>query len=349
MAKKLKNKMVNKVGAEEVDALTIEKLRGWARVKAFLLSKRTRRFLWGIIRTVLLAGLCFLILYPLIIQLSTSLKSEEDLYDKTVIFIPRAANLNNYTIMWNYVKFPELFANSVLYSLLLSVLQMASCTLVAYGLARFKFKGNGIVFGLIIFTLVVPVQLITEAMKQRYMAFNPLTMFSMDGSVFSRDAAGINLTGGWAILFLMSATAVMFKNGLYIFLLRQYFRNQPKELEDAAYIDGASTFRTFWQIMLPSALPLMVTVFLFSFVWQYHDTWYLKALYPSAPVLSVSIGDAAQRYIFSTQPSGGTQNNPLISIYNAAVMIMHIIPLIVLYVFCQRFFVQSIERSGMVG
>lgn len=120
-------------------------------------------------------------------------------------------------------------------------------------------------------------------------------------------------------------------------------------MEDAAYIDGASTFRTFWQIMLPSALPLMVTVFLFSFVWQYNDTWYLKALYPTAPVLSVSIGDAAQRYVFSLKQTGGQTNNPLISIYNAAVMIMHIIPLIVLYVFCQRFFVQSIERSGMVG
>lgn len=346
-SKKKVEKKVNLVGAEEVDAFQVIKLKGWAAVKAFFKSKKTRGVIWGIIRGVLLIGLCWLILYPLLVQLSTSLKTAQDVYDQTVIFIPRSLTIENYVAMWNYVKYPKLFLGSVVSSLGLGLLQMASCTLVAYGLARFRFKGNGVVFFLVIATLVVPIQLISDAMKMRFSNFNPLTMFSITPDMFNtRIGGGIKLTG-WSIMIIMSATCVMFKNGLFIFMLRQYFRNQPKELEEAAYIDGAGTFRTFWQIMLPSALPIMVTVFLFAFVWQYNDTTYLSILYPQADVLSMKITSAATGYV---QKVLGYDNNSILTeVYNAALLILHILPLVVLYVFCQRFFVQSIERSGMVG
>ena len=149
-------------------------------------------------------------------------------------------------------------------------------------------------------------------------------------------------------MILMSATCVMFKNGLFIFLLRQYFRGQPKELEEAAYIDGAGTFRTFWQIMMPSALPIMVTVFLFAFVWQYNDNTYLALIYPQAKVLSMKISTAASAYVNRlSNMTGG--NNAVMDSYNGALVILHILPLLLLYIGCQKFFVQSIERSGMVG
>lgn len=341
-------KQVNQVGAAEVDQYRVEKLHGWAAVKAFFKSKKTRSFLWGIIRTVLLVGLCWLILYPLLVQFSASLKTAEDIYDPTVIFIPRHVTLANYTAMWKYIDYPTLFLGSVASSLGLGLLQMASCTLVAYGLARFKFKGNGMVFFLVIATLIVPIQLIADTMKLRFANFNPLTMFSIGPELFdTKSGSGIKLTG-WPVMIIMSATCVMFKNGLFIFLLRQYFRGQPKELEEAAYIDGAGTFRTFWQIMMPSALPIMVTVFLFAFVWQYNDNTYLALIYPQAKVLSMKITTAASAYVNRlSNMTGG--NNAVMDSYNGALVILHILPLLLLYICCQKFFVQSIERSGMVG
>lgn len=340
-------KAINLVGAEEIDSLKIEKAKGWERVKQFLKSKKLRKVVWAIVRTVLLTGLCFLVLYPILTLLIASLKSEQDMYDSTVIFIPRSMSFNNYIAMWNHMRAGTLLINSVISSLGLGILQMVSCTLVAYGLARFKFKGCGFIFALVIITLVIPVQLLADAMKMRYRNFDILTMFSMNSQYLYNEGAGLNLVGGWGAFIAMSATAVMYRNGLYIFLLRQYFKNQPKELEEAAYIDGANTFRTFWQIMLPSALPLLITVFLFAFVFQYNDAWYLKMLYPSAEVMATRIGQAGYTYV--TQVLDRQNDAASQTIYDAVAVILHITPLIILYVFCQQFFTQSIERSGMVG
>lgn len=340
-------KAINLVGAEEIDSIKIEKAKGWARVKQFLKSKRLRKIVWAIVRTVLLTGLCFLVLYPILTLLIASLKSEQDMYDSTVIFIPRSMSFTNYLAMWNHMRAGTLLVNSVVSSLALGILQMISCTLVAYGLARFKFKGRGLIFALVIITLVIPVQLLADAMKMRYRNFDILTMFFMNSKYLYNEGAGLNLVGGWGAFIAMSATAVMYRNGLYIFLLRQYFKNQPKELEEAAYIDGANTFRTFWQIMLPSALPLLITVFLFAFVFQYNDAWYLKMLYPSAEVMATRIGQAGYTYV--TQVLNRQNDAAIRTIYDAVSVILHITPLIILYVFCQQFFTQSIERSGMVG
>lgn len=338
---------VNLVGAEEIDSIKIEKAKGLDRIKQILKSKRLRKVVWAIVRTVLLTGLCFLVLYPILTLLITSLKSEQDMYDSTVIFIPRSLEFLNFIAMWNHMGAGKLLVNSIISSLGLGILQMVSCTLVAYGLARFKFKGRGLIFALVIITLVIPVQLLADSMRLRYQNFNILTMFSVNSRYIYNTNQGLNLIGSWAVFIAMSATAVMYRNGLYIFLLRQYFKNQPKELEEAAYIDGANTFRTFWQIMLPSAMPLLITVFLFAFVFQYNDAWYLKMLYPSAEVMANRIGQAGYTYV--TQVLDKQNDTAVQTIYDAVAVILHIIPLIILYVFCQQFFTQSIERSGMVG
>lgn len=347
MAKKVDLSVRNEIGAAEVDSYVVKKDTGWQAVLNFLNSKKTKKVVWSIVRLVLLLGLAFLILFPLLQTISLSLKTENDLYDKTVVFIPREFTLSNYVAMWNELNAPVLYLNSILWSVILAGLQMVSCMFVAYGLARFKFKGRGFIFALVMLSLVVPVQLLTEAMKLRYKAFNPITMFSMNPVVFSQFAQGPNLIGSWTVLILMSATAVMYKNGLFIFLLRQYFKNQPKELEEAAYIDGAGTIRTFLQVMLPSAIPLLVTVFLFAFVWVYNDNTYITILNPAAQVMSNKVGSAGGQYV--KRVLDDANNHPLIDIFNGASLILHISPLIILYLFCQRFFVQSIERSGMVG
>ena len=344
MAKKLE-KAVNVIGSAEVDAYVPKKITGWQKFKKFFTSKHFSKLLWAIFRTVLLVGICFLILYPIILRLSSSLKPFEEAYDPTVMLIPKNPTLDLYITMWDYINAPKLFINSIVSSGLLGATQMVSCMFVAYGLARFKFKGNGAIFGVSIVTLIIPVQIITTAMIFRYKAFNPLTMFSFGQVLY--EVPNIDMTKGWTAIIMLSVTATMYRNGLFIFLLRQYFKNQPKELEEAAYIDGAGPFRTFLQVMLPSALPILVTVFLFAFVWQYNDIVYTSLLNPTAQVMATRVANAAGNYIFTVLRE--TENLVLGDLLSSALMIMHITPIIILYVFCQRFFVQSIERSGMVG
>lgn len=345
MAIKEELKKINEVGAEEVDRYVPPTLTKWQKFKKAIFGKRTLSILWGALRSVLLIGIAYLIIYPMLITLITSFMTRADVYDPTVILIPKTINFNAYVAMWKFCDIPQLYLNSFLTSIGFALLQMASCTVVAYGLARFKFKGNNFMFLMCIFTLMVPIQMLTSAMYFRYTAFNPMYMFTFGEELYR--IPNINLTRGWTAIGLLSATATMYRNGLFIFLLRQYFINQPKELEEAAYIDGAGPFRTFVQVMLPSALPMLVTVLLFAIVWQYNDTYYIGMLNPTAKVMATKIVGAGSAYVTGVLQIQG--DAVLNSLYQSACTVMHVAPIVVLYCFGQRFFVQSIERSGMVG
>ena len=148
-------------------------------------------------------------------------------------------------------------------------------------------------------------------------------------------------------LALMSITALAFKNGLYIFLLRQFFRGVPDELEESAYLDGANTLRTFVQVILPISIPMLITVFLFSFCWQWTDDFYVPLFYLKVPRpdFVVFITDklpfmSLQAAEFSVIPQ---------SAITYGIGLMACLPLIILFLFCQKYLVQGIERSGIIG
>ena len=132
---------------------------------------------------------------------------------------------------------------------MVSVLQLAISCLVGYGFARFKFKGRNILFFIVILSLIVPAQTILIPLYFRFSSIGLLNTI-------------------WPVVIL-SACGIGLKNGLYIYLMRQFFRGMPRELEQSAYIDGAGPLRAFVQIILPNAFNMMITVFLFSFTWQW--------------------------------------------------------------------------------
>lgn len=313
--------------------------------KSFNLIKKINyssliRFVWIIVRTVLIIGLAFLIINPILIKFTAAIKSTKDLYDPTVFMLPKHMTFKNFTRVLEYINYPITLLKTIGLTSVIAFLQTVTCTLVAYGIARFKFKLRGLVFAIAIFTLVIPPQsyLLPLYMQFRYFNIFPL----LNGS----GASGINLINTVFPFLFLSATAVGFKNGLYIFMLRQFFKNMPVAIEEAAYIDGCSTFKTFYKIMLPGAVPMMVTVFLFSFVWQWNDYYYTAILGPSLPVFSAMINNIGYNIC---NLDNDVWNGLQIMIYNNVAILLHMVPLLILYVFTQRFFVQSIERSGLVG
>lgn len=157
---------------------------------------------------------------------------------------------------------------------------------------------------------------------------------------------GINLMNTYIPMILLSLGGLGFKNGLYIFLFRQFFRGLPDELEESAYIDGSGTFHTFVKIILPLSIPTLITVFLFAFCWQWTDSFYTNMFFPSESVnllvklvgkvpSSLKIDYAGQELYYS-------------AIRNTCGL-MIIFPLVILYVFFQRFLVQGIEQSGLAN
>ena len=292
----------------------------------------------SIIRLVLLIGLAFIILYPLFLKFVESIKSEADNINPTVVFIPQEPTFENYSIIMKAINYPFTLIYSLLFISIESVIQAFSCAMVAYGFARFRFRGKNILFAFNMLTLIIPPQIMLIPIYLRFKYFGITNVFQFSGSL-----SGVNLTETILPFLLLSLTVMAFKNGLYVYLLRQYFAGLPVELEEAAYIDGCGPIKTFFKIMLPGAVSMLVTVFLFAFVWQWNDQFYAKILAPNLPLLITRIYDMNSK----TVPAAS--NAILQALLANAKLILIILPLIILFVFAQRFFTESVERSGITG
>lgn len=292
-------------------------------------------FFWSIVRGVIITGISYIILYPLIVKLGMSFMREINIFDRTVQFIPRMLYLENYKVVWEHMKYPVTLRNSLCLTTLVSLLQLGSCTLVGYGFARFKFKGSRILFSLVIFTLVVPPQMI---MIPLYLNFRYFTFFGL------LKKPGINLLGSYWPFIFTSVTAMGIKNGLFIYIMRQFFKGMSRELEEAAYIDGAGPVMTFIRIMLPNAVPALITVFLFAFVWQWNDYFYTSIFMRGADVMPIALQDLAYKVVESHIITTNYR-----SIINNTGMLLYIAPLLILYLVLQRYFVESVERTGLVS
>jgi len=241
----------------------IEKLDDWGNISgSYHLKKKVADIAYKICRAILLFGLCFLILQPLLDKLSVSFMEQQDLYDSTVVSIPRHFTLGNYKLAAELLEFWPSLLQTIIIMLVSSVLQVSTCTLAGYGFARYKFPLKNFWFMCVILIIVVPPQTI---MASLYLNFRFFDIFGLIRLITNEP---VNLLDSAASYWLLSATGMGLKSGLYIFMLRQYFRGMPKELEEAAWVDGCGRFKTFIRIMVPDATPMLTSCFLFSFVWQ---------------------------------------------------------------------------------
>ena len=313
------------------------------RSGGYLLRARIMRFAVSAARALLLFGLCFMIIQPLLTRFGTSLMAEKDLYDSTVVLVPRNPTLDNYRIVFELTDFPRSMLNTLWTSLMVSVFQVVSCTLVGYGFARFDFTLKKWWFGCVVALIIIPPQTIATALYMNFANFDILGIFK------ALTGKTISLHGSLVPYSLMSLTCMGLKNGLYIYMLRQYFAGIPKSLEEAAYVDGCSTLRTFASIMLPDAMPTITSCFLFSFVWQWTDLFYTRNFLSGKSIYSTQLSSIVSRMsrYFSSDASKpiivpvGRQQQ-LISIG----VLVCCIPLVILYLFAQRTFVESIVMSG---
>lgn len=302
--------------------------------------------LWKIVRGTIVIGICFVILYPLFVKFSVSIMEERDLYDSTVKYIPKHFTASNYKMAVEGMNYLSTFLHTFGLSFLTSFLQLAACLFTAYGFARFQFPGKKILFACVLLTLIVPPQVL---MLPMFMEFRFFDFFGIAKAV---TGSSINLIDSFWPFLISAITTMGFKNGLYIYMLRQFFKGMPKELEEAAYVDGSGRFRTFLQIMLPSAKSMMVTVFLFGFVWQWTDSFFSGMYLPTFKVMSSALSSLAAEVGNRYADFGGAMNfvsKGFTSMMNNTGVILVILPLILLYLVCQKYFVESIERSGIVG
>jgi multiple sugar transport system permease protein len=328
-------------------AKNIEKLGFWERNKrsgGYLLRKKIIEIAVSICRFILLFGMCFLILQPILNKISVSFMTEQDLYNPIVTNIPEHFTTANYKMESDVMSYPKALVNSIVISFTIALLQITVCTLVGYGFARFKFPLKNMWFACVILVILIPPQTIVSSL---YLHFR---FFDIFGIIKLITGETINLRGSKLPYYLMSATAMGLKNGLYIYMIRQFFRNIPGDMEEAAYVDGCGMLRTFARIMLPQSKPILSSCFLFAFVWQWTDGFYSKMFLGTTPLVSTSLArivDSLGAYI---QRISGIKTTISVAYSNCILStgtLMIILPLIVIYLFAQRAFVESISATGI--
>ncbi|MCR4727697.1 MAG: carbohydrate ABC transporter permease [Lachnospiraceae bacterium] len=304
------------------------------------------RFLWSIIRGVIIIGICFTILQPLFVKISVSFMNEHDLLDSSIKYIPKHFTTTNYKLAIKGMDYWASLIRTFALSGSVGFLQLCSCMLVAYGFARFRFPFKKLLFGCVILMLIVPPQII---MLPLFMHFR---FFDIFGIIKAVKGSPVSLLDSYWPFIIQAVTCTGFKNGLFIYMLRQFFKGMPRELEEAAFVDGCTKLKTFVRIIVPSAVPMMVTIFLFGFVWQWLDSFYTSLYLKGTQVIPVALNSLGASVYNEYANFGGSMNfvSPgFLSMMNNTGTVLAMIPLVILYLVCQKFFVEGIERSGIVG
>lgn len=313
--------------------------------KSPLIKRKTGKVVFAAVRGILCIGFAYTILYPLLMMLTRAFMSADDLYDNSVMWLPKTLTLDTVMAMMKVLRYPTSLWNSIWVSLVITALQLISCMMAGYGFARFKFPLRNVLFGGVIFSLLVPPQLVV---LPEYLNFKSFDLFGLFTLISGNP---LNLLKTSLPLFLKAATANGIKCGLYIYIFRQTFINMPIETEEAATVDGAGTFRTFFSVMVPGGLNAAITVTLFSFVWQWNDIFYSN-LYLKEKNLSLSYGGIALETATSINPEFVNYNFYNITIqaaFKGTAVLLILLPLILLFLLLQKFFVESVENSGIVG
>jgi multiple sugar transport system permease protein len=272
------------------------------------------------LRLVVLIAIVAVVLYPLFWMIGTSFKSQEEIVNN-VGLLPEAFTPGNYTDGWtNFdLSFGRFFLNSAMVSLLTVVGNAASCLLAAYAFARLRFRLRGLWFAVMIGTLLLPGHVL---IVPQYILFRTL-----------------GLVGGeWPYLPLL-IPQFLATEAFFVFLMVQFMRGIPRELDEAAKIDGANAFGIFRHVILPLSRPALVTTAIFSFIWTWND--FFRQLVFLSGLDDYTVPVALTLFIDSTSQSAV---GPMF-----AMSVLSLLPVFLFFLAFQRMLVEGINTSGLKG
>ncbi len=316
---------------------------------------RNRRIvgaIWPVFRFLILFGLGFVIMYPLMFMLSTAFRPNEQMSDPSIVWLPKSFTLDNLKDSANIMKvsfwdpahpLQNTVLNTIVLNVVASVLQVITCSVTGYGFARFKFKGKNAFFALVLLMIIIPPQITTIPMFLQYRYFKLFGIIPIN--IGGEQLSLIN--SGWT-MYLPALFANGIKAGLFIYIFRQFFRGLPKELEDAAYLDGCGPFETYIKIMVPNAKTSFLTVFLFSIVWYWNDFYVSSSFFSENRTMALMLKNldaALTAQLFNNQAIGA---RPII-VWLESGCLLAILPILIMYIFLQKYFVEGVERSGLTG
>ena len=288
--------------------------------------KKSKNLLMTLLQIILIVGIAYVILSPVIGIVSQSFFSDADSANPMVFTIPMQPTMERYEGAWTELNYLSTMGSTLLYTVLNTLFQLLICSMVGYGFARFEFPLKKLLFACVVVMIVIPSHTI---MLPLYMTFRSMELMRSTMPMYILSIFGVGL-----------------RSGLYVYIFNQFFRGLPKEIEEAAFVDGAGTWYTYFRIMLINAMPAVITVTVFSLVWQYNDMFYAKLFQiPNSSLLA--------RQLSTLQSNIGANlkimNVRIQKLYVNAGVVLTMLPILIIYLVLQRRFVEGVERSGIVG
>lgn len=287
-------------------------------------TRRKRRSVGSIVVTavkwLLLVVFAFLFLYPFAWLLAASLKPRGEVFDNRLI--PKTFTPENYVQVFNELPLLNWVGNSLLIAILAAGFVTVSSSLVAWGFAYYRFPGRNILFGVVLATMMLPGAV---TLVPQYLIWNNLGLVGTNVPLW-----GMNLFG----------------SAFYIFLQRQFFLGLPREIFEAARVDGVSQWGLFWRMVFPLSIPSFIIVFLFEFQASWNNLQagliYLNAGSPEGYTVPLGIASAMTKY----SPTNGGQGDYQ---YVMVAALLVTIPMLLLFAFGQRYFVEGVATQGRKG
>ena len=314
-----------------------------ATIKSKFTKEKLHRFIFGtrekqgfgkqFVVYALLICIGFVYLYPMLYMISTSFMSRDDLLDTSVKWIPSTLYMQNFLDAAKSMDFWPSFGKGILIAGLPTICNVLVCMVIGYGFARYNFKGKKVMMAILLFSYILPSQI---TMIPTYVLYNKMGIL---GTIWT---------------FVLPA---LFGNGLnapiFILIFYQFFRQIPKVLMEAASIDGAGHFKAFFKIAVPSAVPAIVTVVLFSFVWYWNESYltelYVQGLASKSIWTNLVVQLKNFDMAFNERATVGDTATALNESVRMAATTISILPLLIMYLILQKQFVESIDKAGITG
>lgn len=314
-----------------------------AKSVSYKTKKKVGNIIIAIFKYLFLITIGYIVIYPLLHAVSMSFRTPVDYLDSGVTWIPNNPTLDNFKNAFVCLNLPDSFWSTVRLELVAAAIEVAACSITAYGFSRFKFRGHNILMFCLMLTLFIPPQMTIVPMIANFSHLDFLGILSLLSKILKADIRP-NILDTPLTFYLPSLFSNGLRSGMLIYIYIQFFKGMPKELEEAAWIDGANPFRTFLSIVLPSSGVVILTVSLFSLVWHWND-YYLAVMYTSEDYpLAVALAQ-----IETVVKNSISSNVNLIYSIAMAACIIFIIPLLLVYMVLQKKFIQSIDRIGITG
>lgn len=285
------------------------------KARSYRKTRRKRERRAALIKHIFLAAFSLMMVYPLLWMFASSLKPENEIFGQLSLW-PSAFLWENYTEGWNglVISFSTFFKNSIIITVLAVIGNVISASFAAYAFARLKFTGRGILFALMMMTLMIPYHVV---LIPQYILF---------------------LKAGWVNTYLpLVVPKFLAGEAFFIFLMVQFFRQLPRELDEAAMMDGCSPFKIYWAIIMPLSLPAMATASIFSFIWTWED--FLAPLIYLNDIKDYTVPLALRMFLAQDSVSEFGQM--------FAMSILSILPILLFFVIFQKFIIRGIAMSGL--